>query len=266
MFGVGFIIGPALGGILGEMGTRVPFYVAAGLSLLNWLYGYFFLPESLAKEKRRKFDFKKANPIGSVLNLRKNEFVFSLTTALFLVYISGFATQATWAFYTIEKFGWTEAKIGLSLGYIGLLSAIVQGGVIRLAIKKFGLNKSLFIGLMMNSIGLLGFALATSDPFMYAVMTFNALAGLASPAFQGIISSKVPEDEQGQLQGGLTSLMSLAAIIGSPLMLGIFRQFTKENAITYFPGMPFLVGSLLSTVSMVLVYRVLRGKKFANKN
>lgn len=265
MFGLGFIIGPALGGLLGEVGTRVPFYVAAGLSLVNWVYGYFFLPESLAPEKRRKFDIKRANPVGSVLNLRKNEYIFSLTTALFLVYISGFATQGTWSFYTIEKFGWTEAKIGISLGFIGLMYAIVQGGLIRFVTRKFGLENSLFIGLIMNSLGLLGFALAKSDLMMYLVMSYNALAGLASPAFQGIISNKTPENEQGELQGGLTSLMSIAGIIGQPLMLGLFRQFTKENAMFYFPGMPFLVGSILSTISLILVYNVLKKKKFANE-
>lgn len=261
MFGLGFIIGPSIGGLLGEMGTRVPFYVAAGLSLANWLYGYFFLPESLPLDKRRDFNFKRANPIGSLVSLKRNAFVFSLTAALFLVYISGFATQGTWAFYTIEKFGWSEAKIGLSLGLIGLTYAIVQGVVIRYTISKFGQEKSLFIGLVMNSLGLLAFAFASTDWQIYTVIVFNAFAGLANPSFQGIISSKVPANEQGELQGGLTSLMSVAAIIGQPLMLGLFRFFTKDNAPFYFPGMPFLVGSLLSTISIVLTFRVIYNKK-----
>lgn len=260
MFGLGFIIGPALGGVLGEMGTRMPFYVAAGLSLANWLYGYFFLPESLSPEKRRDFNIRRANPIGSVVNLRKNPFVFSLTTALFLVYVSGFATQGTWSFYTIEKFGWSEAEIGLSLAFLGLMAAAVQGGLIRYTIPKIGPEKSLFLGLAMNSLGLLGFGLASQSWMLYAVMVYNALSGLASPAFQGIISSHVPPNEQGELQGGLTSLMSIAAIIGQPLMLGLFRMFTRESAPFYFPGMPFLAGSLLSTISIILAFRIIYKK------
>jgi DHA1 family tetracycline resistance protein-like MFS transporter len=261
MFGLGFIIGPTIGGLLGEMGTRVPFYVAAGLSLANWVYGYFFLPESLPADKRREFDFKRANPIGSVVNLRKNKFVFSLTAALFLVYVSGFATQGTWSFYTIERFQWSEAKIGISLGFIGLLAALVQGGLIRYIIPKIGLEKSLFLGLIMNSVGLLGFGLVSQEWLLYGVMVFNALSGLANPSFQGIITSKVSADEQGELQGGLTSLMSIAAIVGQPLMLGLFRIFTKDGAPVYFPGMPFLVGSLLSTISIFLAYRIIYKKK-----
>lgn len=260
MFGLGFIIGPVLGGVLGEMGTRIPFFAAAGLSLVNWLYGYFFLPESLEKEKRRPFNFKRANPIGSIVNLKKNAFVFSLISALFLVYVSGFATQGTWSFYTMEKFGWTEAKIGLSLGLIGLLSALVQGVLIRIMIPKFGAENSLFIGLAVNTIALLGFALVLDGWMLYAVIVVNALSGLASPAFQGIITSRVPANEQGELQGGLTSLMSLAAIVGQPLMLGLFRYFTKENAPFYFPGMPFVAGSILSLISLILTLKVVLKK------
>jgi DHA1 family tetracycline resistance protein-like MFS transporter len=266
MFGVGFIIGPALGGLLGEMGTRVPLFVAAGLSLANWLYGYFFLPESLSPEQRRPFDLKRANPIGSLVQLKKNPFVYALTGALFLVYVSGFATQGTWAFYTIEKFKWSEAQIGLSLAFLGLMAALVQGGLIRYAIPKYGAEKALFTGLAFNTLGLLGFGLADQSWMMYAVMVYNSLSGLATPAFQGIISSKVPPDQQGELQGGLTSLMSIAAIVGQPLMLGLFRNFTKEGTAIYLPGMPFLVGAILSLISIILTFRIIYRKNFANEN
>lgn len=260
MFGLGFIIGPSVGGLLGELGTRVPFYVSAVLSLLNWLYGFFFLPESLPVEKRRKFDFKRANPIGSVLNLRENKFVFSLTMALFLIYISGFAIQGTWSFFTIEKFGWSEGKIGLSLGFVGLLSTIVQGGLIRVIVPKIGLVKSLFIGLFSNTIALLGFGLVNHDWQIFVVMLVSALSGLGNPSFQGIITKEVSADKQGELQGGITSLMSIAAIIGQPMMLGIFRVFTKEDAPFYFPGMPFMAGCLLSFISIILTYKVISKK------
>lgn len=257
-FGLGFIIGPSLGGILGEYGTRIPFWVSAGLALLNWLYGYFILPESLLPENRRKFDIKRANPIGSLMNLKKYPYVLALVLSLFLVNVSNFATQGTWSFYGIEKFSWSKLEVGLSLGFVGLMVAIVQGGLIRVIIPKFGQERSLFLGLAINALGLAAFAFASSSWMMYAIMIPFAVGGLAGPAFQGIISNQVGKNEQGELQGGLTSLMSIAAIIGQPLMLGLFRVFTKENAPIYFPGAPFLMGGLLSLISLLLVFRTIK--------
>ncbi|MCP9754397.1 MFS transporter [Lacihabitans sp. CCS-44] len=257
-FGLGFIIGPSLGGILGEYGTRIPFWVSAGLALLNWLYGYFILPESLLPENRRKFDIKRANPIGSLLNLKKYPYVLALVLSLFLVNVSNFATQGTWSFYGIEKFSWSKLEVGLSLGFVGLMVAIVQGGLIRVIIPKLGQEKSLFLGLAINALGLAAFAFASSSWMMYAIMVPFAVGGLAGPAFQGIISNQVGKNEQGELQGGLTSLMSIAAIVGQPLMLGLFRTFTKENAPIYFPGAPFLMGGLLSLISLLLVFRTIK--------
>ncbi|MBP8156108.1 MAG: TCR/Tet family MFS transporter [Leadbetterella sp.] len=257
-FGLGFIIGPSLGGILGEYGTRIPFWVSAGLALLNWLYGYFILPESLLPENRRKFDIKRANPIGSLMNLKKYPYVLALVLSLFLVNVSNFATQGTWSFYGIEKFSWSKLEVGLSLGFVGLMVAIVQGGLIRVIIPKLGQERSLFLGLAINALGLAAFAFASSSWMMYAIMVPFAVGGLAGPAFQGIISNQVGKNEQGELQGGLTSLMSIAAIIGQPLMLGLFRTFTKENAPVYFPGAPFLMGGLLSLISLLLVFRTIK--------
>lgn len=260
-FGFGFIIGPSLGGILGEYGTRIPFWVSAGLAILNWLYGYFILPESLLPENRRKFDIKRANPIGSLLNLKKYPYVLALVLSLFLVNVSNFATQGTWSFYGIEKFSWSKMEVGLSLGFVGLMVAMVQGGLIRVIIPKLGQEKSLFLGLAINALGLAAFAFASSSWMMYAIMIPFAIGGLAGPAFQGIISNQVGKNEQGELQGGLTSLMSIAAIVGQPLMLGLFRAFTKENAPIYFPGAPFLMGGLLSLISLLLVFRTIKKEK-----
>ena len=260
-FGLGFIIGPSLGGILGEYGTRIPFWVSAGLAILNWLYGYFILPESLLPENRRKFDIKRANPIGSLLNLKKYPYVLALVLSLFLVNVSNFATQGTWSFYGIEKFSWSKMEVGLSLGFVGLMVAIVQGGLIRVIIPKLGQEKSLFLGLAINALGLAAFAFASSSWMMYAIMIPFAIGGLAGPAFQGIISNQVGKNEQGELQGGLTSLMSIAAIVGQTLMLGLFRAFTKENAPIYFPGAPFLMGGLLSLISLLLVFRTIKKEK-----
>ena len=260
-FGLGFIIGPSLGGILGSYSSRLPFFVSAGLSMLNWLYGYFVLPESLPVEKRRKFDFKRANPIGSLKHLKKSPFVITLVASLFLVYIAGYAAQSTWSFYTMEKFHWNEMEVGLSLGFVGLMIAIVQGGLIRLIIPKIGQKRALFLGLIINTVGLMAFAFASMGWMMYAIMVPFALSGLANPAFQGIITNHVKDDEQGELQGALTSVMSLAAIIGQPIMLGLFRVFTSQKTSIYFPGAPFMLGSILTLISIFITMRVLKGEE-----
>jgi MFS transporter, DHA1 family, tetracycline resistance protein len=260
-FGLGFIIGPSLGGLLGQFDSRLPFWVSAGLTLLNWLYGYFVLPESLKPENRRKFDIRRANPIGSLLNFKKYPFILTLVASLFLVYIANYATQGTWTFYTIEKFKWSKMEVGLSLGFVGLMVAIVQGGLIRLILPKLGKEKTLFLGLTLNAIGLCAFAFASASWMMYAIMVPFALGGIAGPAVQGIISNQVNKNEQGELQGGLTSLLSIAAIIGQPLMLGLFRVFTKENAPIYFPGAPFLMGCILTLISLFLTYKTIKKEK-----
>lgn len=229
--------------------------------MLNWLYGYFVLPESLPVEKRRKFDFKRANPIGSLKHLKKSPFVITLVASLFLVYIAGYAAQSTWSFYTMEKFHWNEMEVGLSLGFVGLMIAIVQGGLIRLIIPKIGQKRALFLGLIINTVGLMAFAFASMGWMMYAIMVPFALSGLANPAFQGIITNHVKDDEQGELQGALTSVMSLAAIIGQPIMLGLFRVFTSQKTSIYFPGAPFMLGSLLTLISIFITMRVLKEKE-----
>jgi DHA1 family tetracycline resistance protein-like MFS transporter len=160
-FGVGFIIGPVLGGLLGHYSPRLPFFVAAGLALLNALYGYFVLPESLTPEHRRPFDWKRANPIGSLRHLGRYPVVLSLVISFVLLYLSGHATQSTWTFYTIEKFGWNEQWVGYSLGFVGLMVAIVQGGLIRIVIPKLGQKRSVFVGLTFYTIGFFLFAIAT---------------------------------------------------------------------------------------------------------
>jgi len=259
-FGIGFIIIPTTGGLLGTFGPRVPFYASAILSLLNWIYGYFVLPESLAPENRRKFDFKRANPFGSLTSLKKYPIVLALVTSLFLVYIASYAPQSTWSFYTIEKFGWNELEIGLSLGFVGLMIAIVQGCLIRKIIPKYGQIKTLYFGLIINIFALMAFAFASTGWMMYAIMAPFALSGLVNPAFKGIISNQVKPNEQGELQGALTSVIALAYIIGQPLMLWLFGKFTAKETILYFPGAPFFVGSILCLLSLVFTYRLLKTK------
>lgn len=252
-FGLGFIIGPALGGILGQYGARVPFFAAAGLALVNWLYGYFILPESLKPENRRNFDWKRANPVGSLLQLRRYPVIISLVASFVCIYVAGHATQSTWTYYTMEKFKWNEAWVGYSLSFVGLMVALVQGGLNRIMIPKLGERRAVFIGLSFYVLGFLCFAFATQGWMMFAFMVPYALGGLAGPSLQGIISNQVPANEQGELQGGLNSLISVTSIIGPLLMTNLFSYFTSAKAPFYFPGAPFIMGALLTLVSIVLV-------------
>lgn len=257
-FGLGFIIGPVLGGLLGSFGPRVPFYAAAGLAILNWLYGYFILPESLKPEHRRPFDWRRANPVGTLRHLRKYPIIAGLIVTLFLVYISAHAVQGTWSFYTMEKFSWNEGMVGISLGVVGVVSAIVQGGLIRLIIPKLGQIKSVYTGLALYSLGFILFAFATQGWQMFLFCVPYCLGGIAGPAIQGLISTHIPPNEQGELQGGLTSLASLTSIIGPPLMTNIFAHFTHHNTGTYFPGAPLLLGSVLTIIGTILAFRSLQ--------
>src|SRR6187549_2376781 len=183
-FGLGFIIGPLMGGLLEPLGSRVPFMVAAGLSLVNCLYGFFILPESLKLENRRKFEWSRANPIDSLLNLKRYTVILGLVASLVLVYISSHAVQTNWSFYTIEKFGWTPTMIGYSLAVVGLVFAIVQGGLIRIIIPKLGQRRSVYVGLGMNALGFILFALATQSWMMFAFTVVYCLGGIAGPALQ----------------------------------------------------------------------------------
>lgn len=260
-FGLGFIIGPVVGGLLGEYGTRVPFFAAAALSLLNWLYGFFILPESLALENRRPFSWKRANPFGTLSNLKKYPVITGLLFALFFVYIASHAVQSTWTFYTMYKFNWSEKMVGYSLGFVGIMSALVQGGLIRVINPKLGAKNSVVVGMVLYMVGFLLFAFANQQWMMFAFIIPYALGGIAGPAIQGIMSGTVPANEQGELQGGLTSMMSLTTVIGPVLMTTIFYYFTSENAPFQFPGAHLVLGAMLTFVGLLLSIKTLRENK-----
>lgn len=266
-FGLGFIIGPVLGGLLGQFGSRVPFLAAAGLSLLNWLYGFFVLPESLKPENRRPFDLKRANPVGSMTNLYKYPVIIGLAGSIFLIYIANHAVQSTWTYYTMEKFSWTEKTVGYSLGFVGIISAVVQGGLIRMIIPAIGPTRSLFVGLLLYAIGNILFAFATKGWMMFAITVPYCLGGITMPALQGIISNRVPPNAQGELQGAFTSLMSLASIVGPMVMTGLFYAFTNDPGGVYFPGAPLLLGAALTVASILLaVIMLVRQRKRSTVN
>lgn len=257
-FGLGFIIGPVIGGLLGQFGERIPFYAAAAITLLNWLYGFFVLPESLDKANRRPFDWKRANPIGSLLNLSKYPMLSGLVFAMFFVFVAGHAVQSVWSFFTIERFSWDQAMVGYSLGVVGILVAFVQGFLIRYSTPKLGPKKSVYIGLMLYTLGLLLFAFANQSWMMFAILIPYCLGGIAGPALQAVMSNQVPANEQGELQGALTSMMSLTSILGPLLMTYLFSHFSQHGNNVYFPGAPFLVGGAFMFVSMILVIRTFK--------
>ncbi len=265
-FGMGFIIGPVIGGLLGQYGARVPFFAAAGLCLLNWLYGYFILPESLSKENRRPFEWRRANPIGSLRLLKRYSSLGGLITALTLVYIAAHAVQSNWNFYTMYKFSWTEKLIGISLGVIGALIAIVQGWLIRYINPKLGNEKSVYVGLGLYAVGMLLFGFATQSWMMFAFCVPYCLGGIAGPALQAIISGFVSPNEQGELQGALTSLMSATSIFGPLVMTNLFYFFTNRNAPFQFPGAPFILGAVLLIISTFLAKKSLTPAIAKNKD
>lgn len=260
-FGLGFIIGPVIGGLLGPLGPRVPFLAAALLTFINWLYGYFVLPESLKPENRRKFEWRRANPVGSLIQLRKYPVISGLIVSLVLVYIASHAVQSNWSFFTMERFKWDERMVGISLGVVGIMFAIVNGLLIRKIIPKLGNEKSVYTGLAFSSAGFILFAIAPESWMMFAVTIVYCLGAIAGPALQGIISTQVPANEQGELQGALTSLMSLTSVIGPLLMTNIFHYFTEEGAPTYLPGAPMLLGAALTILATILAKTTLTKKR-----
>jgi MFS transporter, DHA1 family, tetracycline resistance protein len=259
-FGLGFIFGPLLGGVLGQYGTRIPFYAAACLSLLNWLYGYFVLPESLSKENRRPFDIKRANPVGTLLQLRNYPIIISMMPSLILLYLAMYAVQGGWTYYTIEKFGWSEAMIGYSLAFVGIITSIVQAGLIRIIIPKIGPKRGIYLGLLSQVVGLVCFAFAWKSWMMFAFCIPYCLGGIAGPSIQSILSTQVKADTQGELQGGLTSLMSAVSIVGPLMMSAIFSYFTAggPSAPYYFPGAAMMTGAILTLLSAAWAYRILK--------
>ncbi len=264
-FGLGFIIGPLIGGVASKWGTNVPFLIAAGLTLLNVIYGYFILPESLSKENRRDFEWKRANPISSLKHLTKYPIVSGLVASLVLIFIASHAVQSNWTYYTMYKFQWTSEIVGYSLAVVGLLVAFVQGFLIRKIIPKLGQNKSIYLGMGFSVLGLVLFGLASNGWMMFAFLIPYCLGGIAGPGLQGIISSQVPNNEQGELQGALTSLMSLTSIIGPLIMNNLFAFTTSKNSLFYLPGASFFLAALLTLIGLCLSVRTLSNHRFTRK-
>lgn len=260
-FGLGFMLGPALGGLLAKWGIRAPFYAAAALCLINCIYGYFFLPESLSKDHRRPFEWKRANPFGSLKFLTRHPEIGGLAIGFFLIYLGGQSVQVNWNFFTEYRFKWDATMIGMSLTVVGVLVGGVQAGLTRVVNPRIGNENSIYLGLLLYTLGLVLFAFATEGWMMFVFLIPYCLGGLCGPSLQSVISGHVPANQQGELQGALTSLMSLTTIIGPLIMNGTFAYFTSNKAPFHFPGIHFLIGAVCMLASVVIIYKVLTREK-----
>lgn len=257
-FGLGFIIGPAVGGLLGTVGPRVPFFVAAGLAFANVTWGFFILPESLPKERRRAFDIRRANPVGALMHIRKYPLIPIVAASIFFWQLAQQVFSSTWSYYTMFRFSWNEAAVGGSLAFVGLMMATSQGYLTRVLIPRIHERRSAAVGMLMAVMAYTGFAFATQGWMMYAWMVCWLVAGLVYPSLNAIMSQQVPANAQGELQGAVASLYSLASVIGPPMMTHLFGYFSSPKAPVLFPGAAFLAAAILVVVSGVLFFIAIR--------
>lgn len=250
-FGLGFIIGPGIGGYFGAINIRLPFYIAAGLTFANFLFGLFVVPESLKIENRRPIQVLKMIPGVSLVSLQKYKGVLLLILAFFLANLAGQALPATWSYYGIERYHWSPKEIGVSLMVVGLLVAIVQGFLVGKMVTKFGKKKVVTFGFLFWTIGMFLFSLAQEPWMLYVFLIPYAFGGIAGPTVQGLISNQVSEKEQGNLQGAITSLLSITAILGQLLFSSVFYFFIRPNQNIYFPGAPYALAALLLVVAFL---------------
>ena len=251
-FGLGFIVGPALGGLLGNGDPRVPYFVAAGLNLTNFVYGLVVLPESLRPELRRPFSLARANPFGSLRNLARYPIVLGLTGTMTCGYMSQMILQAAWQLTNKARFDWKPADVGLSLGIVGIAQAVVQGGLIRVIMPRFGERRVLVGALAVGAMGMAAFGLATEPWMIYAITLPFALGGLSGPATQSLISREVSASEQGELQGSLTSLASVTAILAPLLATNLIARFGPPDALPRVPGAAFFAAACFLLVGLGL--------------
>lgn len=252
-FGLGFIIGPAIGGVIGHFGPSAPFLAAAFLNLLNFAFGAFVLPESLAPENRRAIQWSSLNPFGSIVRILRLHGVGLFVGVFVLLYLAGNVHPSVWTLYTEAKFGWTPLQVGLSLTFVGVMIAGVQGGLMRVLIPRWGDMRALVIGTITGAVGYAALAFATEGWMAYVILIPNALSGINGPALQSLITSKVPANEQGELQGSLMGLSSLTAVVAPLMYTALFAQFGAPDASLKFIGMPYLVAGVVCGASLILI-------------
>ena len=257
-FGLGFVLGPAIGGVLGHIDPRLPFWVAAGFSLLNYLYGLLVLPESLAPERRERFSWRRANPVGSITLLRSHRELFGLAFVNFIGSIAHEALPTTFVLYAMYRYGWNERTVGLAIAAVGVCSAVVGAGLVQPFVARFGERRVMLLGLVFGIAGFTLYGLAATPALFWAALPINAMWGLSSPPMQGMMTRRVSASEQGQLQGALSSLRGIAFMIGPVLFTSVFASFIGANREWHLPGAPYLLAAMLLAGAMYVAWRVTR--------
>jgi MFS transporter, DHA1 family, tetracycline resistance protein len=251
-FGIGFILGPVIGGLLGGLDPRAPFVAAACLAALNFAFGWFVLPESLPPDRRRPFDWGRANPAGALAAMRKLPGVGALLAVMLAYQIGNFTYPAVWAYYIQGAFGWDTHMVGLSLAAYGVAIAVVQGGLIRAILPRLGEGRAVFWGLILNTFCLLAYGVATQGWMIWILIPISALGAIVAPAMQAVMSRTAGPEQQGELQGVLSSIAALSMILSPLMMTQAFFWFTREGADPRLPGAPFLLGAVLMAGALAI--------------
>jgi DHA1 family tetracycline resistance protein-like MFS transporter len=254
-FGIGFTLGPALGGLLSNSNPRLAFYVAGGFSLANWLWGYFFVPESLPREKRKEFELRRANPVGSLVLLRSHPELWRLATIQFLAY-TAHNVFSVWALYAIYRYAWNQLSVGISLMVVGVCTAVISGGLTGRMVKWFGERRTLYIGQFFGATGMFIAGLARSGAAFLGSIPIISAWNISMPAAQSMMTHRVSEREQGELQGALQSMRSITFIIGPVLFLRTFSWFIDPKHSAHMPGAPFYLAALLLFTAMIMSTRI----------
>src|SRR5437660_1899637 len=254
-FGVGFVLGPAVGGLLGELNPRLPFWVAAGFSLTNWLWGYFFVPESLPLDRRKEFELRRANPVGSLVLLRSHHELWRLATIQFLAYLAH-NVFSIWALYAIYRYTWSQGMVGFSLAVVGICTAAISAGLTPFMVKPFGERRTLYTGQFFGACGMIVAGLARSGLLFLSSIPIISLWNISMPAAQGIMTRRVSEREQGELQGALGSLRSITFIIGPVLFSRTFGWFIDPKHSFQVPGAPYFLAAALLFSAMLMSTRI----------
>lgn len=254
-FGVGFILGPVISALLVDFGVRMPFIIAGILALANAFFGFLIIPESLPVEKRRKFEWHRANPLLALMRIRNLPMIGSLMMVVFLFTTASNVYPSIWSFYTIEKFAWNTQMVSISLSMYGICAAVIQIIILNIMIKRLGVEKTATVGMIISVISL-GFLTVVNNPILLLIgLPVTALGAVVGPALQGMMADQVSDEEQGEMQGVFASVISIAAIISPLLMSFIFQQFTKDGAAIYQPGAPFLAASIITVLALVVFYK-----------
>ena len=258
-WGSGFTLGPVIGGFVADhFDPRAPFFVAAGLALANVIFGYFALPESLPPERRRKFEWARANPFGAFRSLAHLPMVAGLLFAVFLYQMAHDSLPAVWMFYTQQQFGWTSSDVGMSLTFVGIMTVLVMGGLTGVVVPRIGERRAIIFGFLLMTLGFLGYAFATQAWMLYAAIAVGSLGGIANPSVQAVMSRQAGPSAQGELQGAVASLNGIAAVLSPIFMTQLFSYYSQPTAPLIFPGAPYLVSGVLVFFCVLICARAVR--------